>query len=147
MLVIPSVDNVRTRAGSVFDGAGCVSGTVRAVTFALRGTMTAGRALPNCRYKLLTDDSLPEAAQVDDLLSQGAADGIWTADGTTLLHVAAMYAKPAALVEQLCRAKPQQACIASKSLGYLPLHYGACNGEGIRSPRTAGAGHPPSLSC
>lgn len=93
----------------------------------------------------------PLAAQIDELLRQGAADGIYAADGTTLLHAAAMYASALegganVIMRSLVRAKPEQCYVASKSLGYLPLHYAACNAAPLEVIQTLFEAHPAACT-
>lgn len=85
-------------------------------------------------------------AKLEEQLQEGAAEGVYPADGTTLLHAAAMYAHAGAVVERLCQAKRQHACVASKSLGYLPLHYACCNGAPLDVVRILFECHPPGAA-
>eukprot|EP01044_Picomonas_judraskeda_P000488 COSAG03_NODE_21_length_21000_cov_26.440649_14_plen_276_part_00 len=100
-------------------------------------------------YNMLIQPANPQPlfASLDTLLREGAADGVYSGDGTTLMHAAAMYASQMAegadqVMRALVRAKPEQAYVASKSLGYLPLHYAACNAAPLEVIRTIFEAHP-----
>ena len=100
-------------------------------------------------YNMLIQPAKPQPlfASLDQLLREGAADGVYAADGTTLLHAAAMYASQMAeganqVMRALVRAKPEQAYVASTSLGYLPLHYAACNAAPLEVIQTLFDAHP-----
>ena len=104
-------------------------------------------------YNLLIQPSNPEPlnASLDKLLRDGAADGVYAGDGTTLLHAAAMYAHQMdgganQIMSALVRAKPEQAYVASKSLGYLPLHYAACNAAPLEVIQTLFQAHPAACT-
>jgi hypothetical protein len=91
------------------------------------------------------------AAEAGAWERQGAADGIYAADGTTLLHSAAMYASQMqgganVIMRSLVRAKPEQCYVASKSLGYLPLHYAACNAAPLEVIQTLFEAHPAACA-
>ena len=45
-------------------------------------------------------------------------------------------------MRSLARAKPEQAFVASSTLGYLPLHYAACNGAPLEVVQTIFEAHP-----
>ena len=100
-------------------------------------------------YNLLVKPEQAEAILdgMEKLLGEGAADGVYAADGTTLLHAAAIYAHQLGrastrIVRSLARAKPEQAFVASSTLGYLPLHYAACNGAPLEVVQTIFEAHP-----
>jgi ankyrin repeat protein len=104
-------------------------------------------------YNMLIQPANPQPlfASIDKLLNAGAADGVYAADGTTLMHAAAMYASQMAeganqIMRALVRAKPEQAYIASKSLGYLPLHYAACNAAPLDVIQTLFEAHPQAYT-
>eukprot|EP01043_Picozoa_sp_COSAG02_P040772 COSAG02_NODE_3324_length_6938_cov_3.226641_6_plen_211_part_00 len=104
-------------------------------------------------YNMLIQPTNPQPlfACIDRLLNEGAADGVYAADGTTLMHAAAMYASQMAeganqVMRALVRAKPEQAYIASKSLGYLPLHYAACNAAPLDVIQTLFEAHPQAYT-
>jgi hypothetical protein len=104
-------------------------------------------------YNMLIQPANPQPlfVSIDKLLREGAADGVYAADGTTLMHAAAMYASQMAeganqIMRALVRTKPEQAYIASKSLGYLPLHYAACNAAPLDVIQTLFEAHPQAYT-